>query len=182
MPACRKCGKHFSNRLKVDGRVRVMNRRKFCLSCSPFGVHNTKDLTKQPAPLGEKRCPRCTRLLPIGEFYKRRNRSGFLSYCKQCVSDQTMERQRLVKMRSIEYKGGSCVLCGYNKHPAALEFHHLDPTQKEFDISLCKLKDFERVKPELDKCVLVCSNCHREFHAGAIALPATLTAHSSQTS
>lgn len=63
----------------------------------------------------------------------------------------------------VEYKGGQCERCGYNKCINALEFHHLDPTQKDFAISSNSFS-FDRMKQEVDKCILLCSNCHREEH------------------
>ena len=71
------------------------------------------------------------------------------------------------KLKAIEYKGGCCQICGYNKSIRALQFHHLDPTQKDFGIS-GGTKSFEKMKPELDKCILVCANCHCEIHEGLI--------------
>jgi len=71
-------------------------------------------------------------------------------------------RARL-KQQSIDYKGGKCSICAYSKCTKALEFHHLDPTQKDFVISSVS-KSFEAIKYELDKCILVCANCHREIH------------------
>lgn len=73
------------------------------------------------------------------------------------------------KEKLIEYKGGKCQVCGYNKCASALEFHHLDPSQKDFTIS-GGTKSFENLKPEVDKCILVCANCHREIHAGLVDL------------
>ena len=73
------------------------------------------------------------------------------------------------KEKLIEYKGGKCQVCGYNKCASALEFHHLDPSQKDFTIS-GGTKSFESLKPEVDKCILVCANCHREIHAGLIKI------------
>ena len=69
-----------------------------------------------------------------------------------------------VKKKLVEYKGGKCQLCGYDKCIAALDFHHLDPEQKDFTIS-GGTKSFEHLKSEVDKCILVCANCHREIHA-----------------
>lgn len=73
------------------------------------------------------------------------------------------------KLKAIEYKGGKCVICGYNKSVRALQFHHVDPSQKDFGIS-GSTKSFEKLKPELDKCVLVCANCHAEIHDKLINL------------
>ena len=81
----------------------------------------------------------------------------------------TSSYRREVKRKLIEYKGGKCQVCGYNRCQEALEFHHLDSSQKDFTIS-GGTKSFESLKPEVDKCILVCANCHREIHAGMIKL------------
>lgn len=73
------------------------------------------------------------------------------------------------KLKAIEYKGGKCQICGYNKCTRSLQFHHLDPNEKDFGISR-GTKSFEKLKPELDKCILVCANCHGEIHDGLIDL------------
>lgn len=66
---------------------------------------------------------------------------------------------------AIDYKGGSCQKCGYDKCNGALEFHHLDPSEKDFGISAKgDIKSWERIRVELDKCILICANCHRELH------------------
>ena len=73
---------------------------------------------------------------------------------------------------AVEYKGGRCQVCGYDRCIEALEFHHLDPTQKDFGIShKGYTRSWEKVKEEVDKCILLCANCHREFHAGKLQLP-----------
>ena len=74
------------------------------------------------------------------------------------------ENRRNLKLKAIEYKGGKCVHCGYSKCPQALVFHHVDPSQKEFEISSGTAQSFEKCKPELDKCILLCQNCHSELH------------------
>jgi hypothetical protein len=63
----------------------------------------------------------------------------------------------------VEYKDGSCEVCGYEKSIGALAFHHRDPKEKDFTIS-AKSYAYERLKKEVDKCILVCSNCHIEIH------------------
>lgn len=64
----------------------------------------------------------------------------------------------------IEYKGGKCERCGYNKSMRALEFHHLDPSEKDFGISKQINRNIDDLKKEVDKCILLCSNCHAEIH------------------
>ena len=84
---------------------------------------------------------------------------------KQRTSIMVSERRRKIKDMAIEYKGGKCEKCGYNKCNGALEFHHLNPEEKDFSISTSgTTKSFERIKKEIDKCILVCANCHREIH------------------
>ena len=75
------------------------------------------------------------------------------------------KRRRKIKTMSIEYKGGRCQVCGYDKYPGALDLHHLG--DKLFGIGAKGYtRSWEKVKAELDKCVLVCANCHREIEAG----------------
>jgi len=70
-----------------------------------------------------------------------------------------------MKLWALEYKGAKCEKCGYNNSISALEFHHLDPNQKDFMISAGNLSsDWTVVKEELNKCILLCANCHREEH------------------
>lgn len=63
----------------------------------------------------------------------------------------------------VNYFGGKCTICGYNKYIGALEFHHLDSTEKDFRISGSGLS-FKKILVEAEKCILVCSNCHKELH------------------
>ena len=85
--------------------------------------------------------------------------------CRKCTVDAVSRRRRLLKVKAIEYKGGECSKCGYNKCVDALEFHHLNPSQKDFGIGSGSTKSWEKIKKELDKCILVCSNCHKEIHS-----------------
>ena len=73
---------------------------------------------------------------------------------------------------AIEYKGGVCERCGYNRCIEALEFHHTDSKGKDFSISeKGYTRSWTMVKKELDKCILLCANCHREIHAQKAQLP-----------
>ena len=81
------------------------------------------------------------------------------------------KRRRTIKALAIDYKGGKCQICGYDKYQGALDLHHKDRKQKEFSISdNGHSRSWERVKKELDKCMLVCANCHREVEAGIISV------------
>lgn len=91
--------------------------------------------------------------------------------CKKCRVEAVQKRREKIKELAIKYKGGKCCICGYNKCYRALEFHHLDPNSKDFSIGRNgHTRAWERVKLELDKCILVCANCHRELHEGMITI------------
>ena len=76
----------------------------------------------------------------------------------------TKRRKKLREM-AIEFLGGKCSKCGYNKCVDALETHHVNPEEKEFSLSLRGMtRSWEKIKEELKKCILVCANCHREIH------------------
>ena len=76
------------------------------------------------------------------------------------------KRRRKIRAMAIEYKGGKCEMCGYNKCSDALEFHHVDSKGKDFSISRKGYtRSWRKVKAEIDKCILICANCHREIHA-----------------
>lgn len=87
------------------------------------------------------------------------------------ISAPTDHRRRL-KTRAIAYKGGKCALCGYNRCNAALEFHHLDKTTKSFGVSKKGvIRSWNSIERELEKCILVCANYHREVEAGLRTIP-----------
>jgi 5-methylcytosine-specific restriction endonuclease McrA len=92
-------------------------------------------------------------------FYGRRK-----TLCKNCFNIQSIQGWIALKKRAIEYKGGECTHCGYDRYYGTLEFHHLDPLEKEHTWTTLRLHPWGAVKQELDKCVLLCSNCHREEH------------------
>jgi len=73
------------------------------------------------------------------------------------------------KERMLEIMGGKCAICGYNKSHSALEFHHLDPTQKDFSFGRVRAnpKSWNKITQELRKCIMLCANCHREVHDGS---------------
>lgn len=91
---------------------------------------------------------------------------GQISYtkCKECHNKYTIQRVRNTKLKAIEYKGGKCEKCGYNKCAGSLQFHHLNPKEKDPNWRHLRNRKFEEMKKEIDKCILVCANCHGEIH------------------
>lgn len=84
--------------------------------------------------------------------------------CRKCLTEAVNNRRRKAKEELVKYKGGKCEICGYNKCIDSLEFHHINPEEKEFGLSNGNCKSIDKLKKEADKCILVCSNCHHEIH------------------
>lgn len=98
---------------------------------------------------------------------KKRSYTDRADYLKKAVS----KRRLHIRQMAVEYKRGKCQVCGYARCIGALEFHHTDPSKKDFGISMNGLtRAWAKVKAEVEKCVLVCANCHREIHAGITQL------------
>ena len=83
----------------------------------------------------------------------------------RCNTCNTNIRRLRQKIAAIKLLGGKCVKCGYDRHPAAMEFHHRDGEKKEFEIGGIANKKWSIIKKELLKCNLLCSNCHRIEHS-----------------
>ena len=88
------------------------------------------------------------------------------------LSDEDIKKNRIkgvvswrkrTKQKFVEYLGGKCCRCGYGKCIESLQFHHKNPDEKDFTIS-GKSWSFEKLKKEVDKCILLCANCHIEIH------------------
>ncbi len=79
----------------------------------------------------------------------------------------------LTKKRIVESFGGKCGMCGYCKSNNALELHHMNPLEKEISIGGIRAnpKSWDKIVNELRKCVMLCANCHREFHDNLIIIP-----------
>lgn len=97
-------------------------------------------------------------------------------YCYKCSGDSTrMDNntrkhqktilRRSMKLQAIKLLGEKCCKCGYNKCMDALEFHHEDPNNKEFKLGSGNTMSWKQYKEEALKCILVCSNCHKEIHS-----------------
>lgn len=125
----------------------------------------------------DKICKKCGVLKHSSDFYnvKRNNSILKYSYCISCskVEHKKNDKRPLYKLELLKLAGGKCCICGYDKCSSALEFHHINPQDKDFSISTFMIRSkgtLELALGEIKKCVLLCSNCHREFHAGLIKL------------
>ena len=174
MPTCQNCSASFPNRIVLNGKRTSLNKRKYCLACSPFGErkgHLLKRLLQfndrysgEPAPIAKIDCT-CSLCGREYEYSKRRGHT--LTKCNSCSVNT---RRFSLKDKCVTYKGGACVLCGYTKCQQAIVFHHVDPSKKDFSISGNHALSWERIREELDKCVALCQNCHVEVHAGVAVI------------
>lgn len=113
-----------------------------------------------------KKCPKCKEFKNRKtEFYQIKGQLIKVSgLCKHCLVKSNAEKRRVVKQKAVEYLGGCCKICGYNKCIGSLDFHHINRKEKDIDYSLFKTIFNKRLTDELDKCILLCANCNRELH------------------
>jgi hypothetical protein len=111
----------------------------------------------------------CTICGRVYEYDRRRGHTR--KRCNSCGSNRgTREARVQLKRKMVAYKGNRCELCGYDQCLAVLSFHHLPNRQKTFSIAGNHGHSWARLRRELDKCVLLCQNCHAETHETAIRL------------
>lgn len=117
-----------------------------------------------------KLCPLCKVEKLFSEFYSTKNRP-IAGICKTCFNKICIKRWIERKLQAIDYKGNECEDCKLhikNSHYSVFEFHHLDPIQKDFSWNKLRLKSLNSIRKELDKCILLCANCHRIRHSKTI--------------
>ena len=144
---CRKCGKVVPNHVKIDGIDRNLQSRKFCLECSPYNGHNT------------------SRIIPFSKKSRVGRYSTYTEEQKSRIKLVLYKRGLERKSKLIELSGGKCVKCGYSKCSRALSFHHRNPSDKKFPLSLNFIwsKPWQDIYDEWEKCDLLCMNCHTEL-------------------
>lgn len=134
--------------------------RKYCSrSCSVSA--NNRVTKRKPA----NRCRTCEAPTSRSRVFcdahtvnqgRRRKRVGGYAAVKR--------RRYVLKEKAVQYKGGRCMKCGYSKCLRALGFHHRDRASKDFGLGHLSNIGWDRIKAELDKCDLLCANCHMEVH------------------
>lgn len=87
---------------------------------------------------------------------------------KKRRADALIGQNRKMKQKLVDYKGGKCEVCNYSRCLSSIDFHHRNPKEKDFGVNGHYNMAFEKLRKEVDKCVLVCRNCHGEIHEGII--------------
>ena len=149
---CKQCNKEFEAKRKDAQYCSGACSKKAARIRAAQGISNR-----------EKTCAKCQKQFAI------KNSAFSRRYCYECmpeIGNNGAANRKIIKKWAVEYKGGKCCKCGYNKCIDALDLHHLNPTEKDFNLSDRNLNlDWQAIVPELDKCILVCANCHREIHS-----------------
>ena len=161
MPTCKQCQQPFPNWVEINGKNCNLNKRVFCLACSPFGAHNTRSLR---AKLSIHQCAHCGESDP-NKFSKTK-----FHIRRKCHTKYTTQNGVNNKAYTRDILGNKCVLCGFDKYPVALDVHHLDPSKKDPNFKSMRGWSRERIQAEIKSCILLCRNCHAALHAGLVSL------------
>lgn len=168
MKNCQKCGSQIPFRVKIDGKEHNLQRRKYCLKCSPFGLHNTIKLNGESQLKKTKNCTLCKRSIIEIKGPK----------CWSCVSRICRERRA---NDLFQMMGAKCWICGYNKCRSAMDYHHIEPSKKLFQLTMREMQyAWKRILEEVRKCALLCCRCHREYHDGLISDDCVKDLHKAQ--
>lgn len=124
--------------------------------------HQEEILNRGECPINNAWCFEC-------KSYKHKDKfspHNFLKNgkCTECSSKYDIQRSRLLKLKCIDYLGGKCSRCGLVGHYSIYDFHHIDYREKEFNWNVGRKKSFENLIQELNKCSLLCRNCHQTIH------------------
>lgn len=162
---CIVCQSSFSRCPIIEGKRRNLYIREKCLNCQPF--NKNANTWKRENGILYKFCSLCQNYLIFDEenFIPNISKKSRGSHkCRKCEYKNNRDRHNKRKSELVDLHGSSCRLCGYEKYIGALEFHHINPAEKDKNF-----RDMIRLLPELaakelEKCILVCTNCHREIH------------------
>lgn len=134
-----------------------------------YGLLSLSQTRASPGSGRSLTCSMCRQTKTVNDYFSKDGRRSS-SYCKPCHGIWTRDRYRKFKLQCLEYFGrSSCQICGYDKYIGSLDFHHIDDMSKDFAISDRRKMAFDdTIRDELDKCALLCSNCHGEVHGGLV--------------
>ena len=157
--------------------------RRTSLGISPkHKTHRTKDEEAEYVQLhamGQRRCTRCKNVKSITEYHRNSHesstngRDGLNRWCKACKSQYQSARIEEKRAYWLDLAGGCCQHCGFSQYVVSLDFHHIDSDTKDWvpgKLIMSRPIGDESVIQELDKCALLCCNCHQAIHRGGLLL------------
>lgn len=130
-----------------------------------------------------KTCTKCKEEKSTSEFSFLKAKQIYSWWCRSCSSSARLKAYHQNPKRQRDYENAKrketrdyiksqkfpCIVC-HEAEPAVIDFHHLEPDGKDFDLGNGHKYSLERVKAEIEKCVTLCANCHRKVHAGIVSL------------
>lgn len=129
-----------------------------------------------------KRCSKCKLYKSLDDFYpSSQSKDGHSGHCKECkklyyaadpqvVIERGKAQRARLRQRVDEWKASGCAVCGYSRCIKALDAHHLHSKVALVSKLAAGTSSLRRLNAELDKCIVLCANCHRELHEGLISL------------
>ena len=160
MKICENCKKEFPLYIVVDGIKRNLCKRKYCLECSPFMKKNTRKIENGKFLERPPKCSKCGETDPKN-FYGNKK-----STCSKCHNKDVVEKGKRNREFALSILGNKCASCGFDKYKCSLDIHHLDPKTKDKTFDSMRSWSLDRVKKEIQNCILLCRNCHQAYHSG----------------
>jgi len=136
---CKSCGQSIPAYTEIEGKRQRLKDRAYCLDCVPFKSKKPSDFFykhKKEKLMDELRCcKKCQEHKPHSQFcFTNKKRSWFSAYCQSCSVLIVEEKRKNVKQMAVDYKGRKCAHCLNSFPNVSYDFHHLDPTKKDFGI------------------------------------------------
>lgn len=157
---CTKC----INKKSKDKRLEKLKIIDYNKAINIINVGIKRENILNNCPDNHKWCNQCNKYKHKNEYSKYNYENFKLSVCRDCANDNSIQRNRKLKLKAIEYLGGKCKRCKITGHYSIFDFHHKIPNEKEFNWDKARKKTFEKIINELDKCDLLCKNCHQIIH------------------
>ena len=159
----------------------VYGRRKKAGVKPKFTTHWTQEQESEYLRLhasGLRQCRKCGQIKAHSEYSnvstdRHNGRDGLNRWCRTCKAEYQAQRIEARRLYWLELAGNACQNCGWNAYSVSLDFHHVDGDSKEWSpgklIMSRPIGDAE-VRAELEKCALLCCNCHQAIHRGMLEL------------
>lgn len=117
-----------------------------------------------------KTCSTCKETKSLDNFHRNNAAKDGLDHrCKPCILKRNRDRRDERRAYTNSLKVVGCTVCGELHEPDIMDLHHTDPKKKEYTVShmVSSGLSMEKIKAEIEKCVVICKPCHREIHSGS---------------